>query len=247
MKCMLYAKCHCSVLWSYLERNDRMNFTLHVSLYIHISIPQNSSTFRDEKWGRLDGWNSTSLYDYFSFTLCKECLIIIGDYPSEYGMNFHCFWECFCLHLQGLLSKTLDVYSSPRQLFAPECFIRCLHEIFHLSVHNNPIHILHSPFPIKLKSDNRTGWQNICSPDLYSGGLDFESWLGHGLSGLRFFVVFVRPSGQVPDNTSIMSRPDPSKFFSNSSFIYHTTILCVSVATDGVVKYPLPERRTLID
>jgi hypothetical protein len=96
------------------------------------------------------------------------------------------------------------------------------------SAHNNHIHILHTPFPIELKTDNRTGWFNGYALHSYSGGAEFESWPGHLLYRLRFLMVFFSPSGQGPDITSGHNRILLNPF----QFIYHP----LSLATDRLVK-----------
>jgi hypothetical protein len=55
---------------------------------------------------------------------------------------------------------------------------------------------------------------------LYSGNVRFESWHGHHLPSLRFFVILL---------SSSKSQPNTSKCFKNSLTINHHINQCYSM------------------
>jgi hypothetical protein len=73
-------------------------------------------------------------------------------------------------------------------------------------------------------------WTDLSSSnalDLYEGGAWFESWLGHLLSWLRFFMVFLSPSRWM---LGIIPRLGYDNFLPNPfQFISHLTIWCHSL------------------
>jgi hypothetical protein len=82
-------------------------------------------------------------------------------------------------------------------------------------------------------SNNRESWLN--SSDLYSGCHWFESWPEHRKSRLRFLVVFLSPSRQIPGYCLKLSRthpfPHPPKFIIYQETLRKTMITGVSVET----------------
>jgi hypothetical protein len=55
--------------------------------------------------------------------------------------------------------------------------------------------------------------------DLCSGDTRFESWLGHQVSCLRFFMVFFNPSTQIPGYYLYYTTTDSFQILSNLSLI----------------------------
>jgi hypothetical protein len=63
---------------------------------------------------------------------------------------------------------------------------------------------------------HRTRWSSGNALDLYSGGAQFKSQLGHWLSCLRVFVALLSHSREMPT-----IRPQPLYLPSQSQFITH--------------------------
>jgi hypothetical protein len=76
--------------------------------------------------------------------------------------------------------------------------------------------------------------------NLYSGGACLKSWLGHWLSWLRFFVLLLSHSRQMPDIIWIKSQPLHCESFVilHSLETYHLTLYKYSLATDCILKSP---------
>jgi hypothetical protein len=88
-----------------------------------------------------------------------------------------------------------------------------------LSDSTSPYGVTSQKTVVILATERRGRVVNI--PALYSGDHEFTSLPGDRLSSLRFFVVFVGPSRQIPGQY-LEIRPRPSSFhvLSNSSFTH---------------------------
>jgi hypothetical protein len=76
------------------------------------------------------------------------------------------------------------------------------------------------------------GWPSCNAIGFYSGGVRFESWPGKQQFQLRYFVVFLSPSGKLGQTTFFQT---PSKFIFHQSAQRSTLF---RLDTESVVKQP---------